>query len=98
LSSGPHFRVPEFGVSRSEFIQPKPILSLKENERQQILWAIEKTGWKVRGPEGVAELLEIHPSTLVSRMKKLGIQRPKGIPKKRKVLISVPSGIGYVYK
>ena len=93
LSSASHFHVPDFGVSRSDIIQPKAVLSLKETERQQILWALQKTGWKVRGTEGVAELLDIHPSTLVSRMKKLGIQRPKGIPKKRKTLNSGPLGI-----
>jgi formate hydrogenlyase transcriptional activator len=93
LSSPPHFRIPDFGSSRSEIIQPKSVLSLKENERQQILQALQKTGWKIRGQGGAAELLDIHPSTLVSRMKKLGIQRPKGIPKKRSTVISQDVGM-----
>jgi transcriptional regulator with GAF, ATPase, and Fis domain len=52
-------------------------MTLKENERRHILWALQKTGWKVRGSGGAAELLDLPPSTLAFRMKKLGIERPK---------------------
>jgi hypothetical protein len=31
----------------------------------------------VRGQGGAAELLDIHPSTLAYRLKKLGIERPR---------------------
>jgi formate hydrogenlyase transcriptional activator len=51
-------------------------VTLKEVEARHIRWALEKTSWKVRGNGGAAELLEIHPSTLRFRMKKLGIIRP----------------------
>jgi formate hydrogenlyase transcriptional activator len=34
-----------------------------------------QTGWRVRGPGGAAELLGIKPTTLDSRMEKLGIRR-----------------------
>ena len=51
-------------------------VTLKEMETGHIRWALEKTAWKVRGNGGAAELLEIHPSTLRFRMKKLGIVRP----------------------
>jgi len=51
-------------------------VTLKEVEVRHIRWALEKTSWKVRGNGGAAELLEIHPSTLRFRMKKLGIIRP----------------------
>jgi transcriptional regulator with GAF, ATPase, and Fis domain len=54
----------------------QPVNSLTENERNHILWALEQKGWKVRGPEGAAELLDIHPSTLAARMRKLNIKRP----------------------
>lgn len=50
-------------------------LSLKENERRHIIWVLQKTKWKIRGPGGAAELLDIHPSTLAFRMKKLGIRK-----------------------
>jgi transcriptional regulator with GAF, ATPase, and Fis domain len=76
LNSGPYFRVPDLGVGLPELAHPKANPTLEENERRHILWALQKTGWKVRGFGGAAELLAIHPSTLAFRMKKLGIQRP----------------------
>jgi transcriptional regulator with GAF, ATPase, and Fis domain len=52
-------------------------MTLMENERRHILWALQQTNWKVRGKGGAAELLNIPPSTLAFRMNKLGIRRPK---------------------
>ena len=49
--------------------------SLKEAERRHILAILEKTGWRVRGTNGAAALLELPPSTLESKMKKLIIKR-----------------------
>ena len=76
LSSGPLFRVPELGVNKIEFADSKEDTTLSGKERHHILWALQKTRWKVRGFGGAAELLNIHPSTLEFRMKKLGIRRP----------------------
>jgi len=50
-------------------------LTLEENERGHILSVLERTNWKVRGPDGAAEILRLHPSTLYSKMKKLEIRR-----------------------
>lgn len=58
----------------------KRILQLRELqqlERKNILRALESTAWRVAGKEGAAELLGMNPSTLNSRIKALGIQRPK---------------------
>jgi transcriptional regulator with GAF, ATPase, and Fis domain len=52
-------------------------LSLREMERQHILETLERTKWRVSGRGGAAELLELKPTTLESRMKKLGITRPQ---------------------
>jgi transcriptional regulator with GAF, ATPase, and Fis domain len=76
LSSGPTFLVPELEISSTKFSGMSTEISLQENERRHIMWALQKTGWKVRGSGGAAELLKIHPSTLAFRMKKLGVQRP----------------------
>jgi transcriptional regulator with GAF, ATPase, and Fis domain len=38
---------------------------------------LERTGWRVRGRGGAAELLGLHPTTLEGRMAKLGIKRPQ---------------------
>jgi len=49
--------------------------SIAENERDHIIAALKSSNWKVYGPGGAAELLNIHVSTLNSRMKKLGIEK-----------------------
>ncbi|NJO67889.1 MAG: sigma 54-interacting transcriptional regulator [Bacteroidetes bacterium] len=52
------------------------LLSMDDNEKAHILRVIKLTRWKIRGENGAAEILKINPSTLESRMKKLGIERP----------------------
>lgn len=49
--------------------------SLESNTRNHILAALEKSGWVIDGPRGAAKILGLHPNTLRSRMKKLGIVR-----------------------
>nr|WP_281412899.1 helix-turn-helix domain-containing protein [Geobacter grbiciae] len=44
-------------------------------ERMHIYSVLEKTGWRIRGANGAAEILGLKPTTLNSRMKKLGIKR-----------------------
>jgi transcriptional regulator with GAF, ATPase, and Fis domain len=53
------------------------IRELQQLERDNILRALESTAWRVAGKDGAAELLGINPSTLNSRIRALGIQRPK---------------------
>jgi formate hydrogenlyase transcriptional activator len=50
--------------------------TLQAREREHILTALHATGWRIRGPGGAAERLDIKPTTLESRMKRLGIRRP----------------------
>jgi len=78
LNPGPRFRMPDLMVGEDSKRGREGNVTLNENERHHILWALEKTGWKIRGKGGAAELLDIHPSTLQFRMKKLGIKRGKG--------------------
>ena len=49
--------------------------TLEDHEKNHILKVLEKTHWKVSGPNGAASILEIHPETLRSRMRKLGLKR-----------------------
>ena len=51
--------------------------TLDEHQKQLILRTMEKTYWRVEGPVGAAALLGVHPNTLRSRMKRLGITKPK---------------------
>jgi len=50
---------------------------LREDERRNLLAALEATAWKVSGPGGTAELLGLRPTTLHSRMRAMGIERPR---------------------
>jgi PAS domain S-box-containing protein len=50
---------------------------LEELERKNLLRALEATGWRVAGENGAARKLGINPSTLNSRLKALGISRPR---------------------
>lgn len=49
--------------------------TLEDMERRHILSVLERAAWVIEGSDGAAHLLNLHPSTLRSRMKKLGIAR-----------------------
>jgi len=51
--------------------------TFEEVERDHFLHIMELVGWRVRGAGGAAEILGLKPTTLESRMQKLGILRPK---------------------
>jgi transcriptional regulator with GAF, ATPase, and Fis domain len=52
-------------------------LTLREMEIEHIRKVLENAGWKIRGKQGAAELLGMKPTTLETRMTKLGIIRPQ---------------------
>ncbi len=52
-----------------------PPITLEEAERQHILSVLEHAKAVIDGPNGAAKILDMHPNTLRSRMKKLGAQR-----------------------
>jgi transcriptional regulator with GAF, ATPase, and Fis domain len=58
---------------------PLSRMTLNEGMREQILRVLQDTGWRIRGTGGAAEILAIKPTTLESRMAKLGITRQRGI-------------------
>ena len=47
--------------------------TLEEAERDHILRALERCDWRIRGSNAAAELLGVKPTTLESRIKKLGL-------------------------
>ncbi len=49
--------------------------SMEVLQRDHIIEVLKHTGWRVSGKGGAAEILEMRPTTLESRMKKLGIKR-----------------------
>jgi transcriptional regulator with GAF, ATPase, and Fis domain len=51
-------------------------VELRQLEHDNVLAALNQTGWKIHGPGGTAELLGLKPSTLISRLKRLGLKKP----------------------
>jgi PAS domain S-box-containing protein len=51
--------------------------TLEQNEHRLIVRTLKKVHWRVEGPGGAADLLGLNASTLRSKMKKLGIARPR---------------------
>jgi PAS domain S-box-containing protein len=54
-----------------------PLESLDASMRHHILAALDQSAWIIDGARGAAKILGLHPNTLRSRMKKLGIVRPR---------------------
>jgi transcriptional regulator with GAF, ATPase, and Fis domain len=51
--------------------------TLRAIERSHIISVLDRTDWTITGNKGAARILGVPPSTLRSRMKKLGINRPE---------------------
>lgn len=74
LSKGP---VLVIDVPDSAAPANSPAMTLEDIERMHIISVMERTGWRVRGKNGAAEILALNPTTLDSKMKKLGIARKR---------------------
>ena len=54
-----------------------PPTTLRESERTLILSTLDAVGWVIGGPKGAAAKLGLHRTTLINKMKRLGIARPQ---------------------
>ena len=61
------------------FVNEEKFQSLADHERDYITKVLEKTLWRINGSNGAAKILDMHPETLRSRIKKLGIIHPKDV-------------------
>ena len=52
-----------------------PFLTFEDMQRKHIIDALKKTGGRVTGPDGAGVLLDVNDRTLVSKMRKLGIEK-----------------------
>jgi predicted ATPase/transcriptional regulator with GAF, ATPase, and Fis domain len=56
---------------------PAPVAATFDDaQRQHLLAVLQQTNWLIEGDQGAAKILNLHPNTLRSRLKKLGLQRP----------------------
>ncbi len=87
LSQGPTLEVPAAllpgvasAAAKTTPGRPSPAepadATLEQIERDHIVATLKRTGWVIEGPTGAARLLELHPNTRRSCMKRLGIRRP----------------------
>ena len=74
LTDGPTLRValPD-GMEAAQVLEPAR--TLEDVERRHILDVLGQTGWRISGASGAARILDVKPTTLEYRMKKLGIER-----------------------
>lgn len=74
LSPGPNLKIE--ALHAPDFDTVEDFQPLAEFERRYIIKVLEKTYWRVDGPDGAARILDMHPETLRSRMRKMDIRRP----------------------
>jgi transcriptional regulator with GAF, ATPase, and Fis domain len=66
------------GPKRVEAAEPEYLTEpeLRRRERENLFAVLQKTKWKIKGTDGAAALLGIRPTTLISRIAKMGLKRP----------------------
>jgi formate hydrogenlyase transcriptional activator len=73
VSTGPRLQIEPPRVKPGAV---RGVTRLLDVERQHIRTVLERTGWRIRGRGGAAELLDLKPSTLEGRMVRHGLRRP----------------------
>jgi formate hydrogenlyase transcriptional activator len=73
LSHGPTLHIKLSHATQRASIIRLTAGSLEEAERAIILLALEQCKWRIRGSNGAAALLDVKPTTLESRIKKIGL-------------------------
>jgi transcriptional regulator with GAF, ATPase, and Fis domain len=57
--------------------QTLSLATMEKVERNHVLNVLKHTNWRIKGKNGAAEILGLKPSTLYTRMNRLGIRRQK---------------------
>ena len=77
LTQGTQLHVP---LQELRLVEPERAAAsqtLQDAERQQILRVLRETKWTIGGPDGAAARLGLKRTTLTSKLKKLGLSRPR---------------------
>ncbi len=64
-------------ATRKVMVAPSAPTTLRDSERNLILHTLEGVGWVIGGQKGAASRLGLKRTTLIHKMKKLGISRPQ---------------------
>jgi transcriptional regulator with GAF, ATPase, and Fis domain len=67
-----------YGLEDGSEVEPEYLTDaeMRRRERENLFAVLQKTGWKIKGVDGAAELLGLKPTTLISRIEKMGLKRP----------------------
>jgi transcriptional regulator with GAF, ATPase, and Fis domain len=79
LSPGATLQAPVESLAHTAVKAPNPegALTLEEAETTHILRALQLTNWVIGGTKGAAEKLGLKRTTLIAKMRRLGITRPE---------------------
>ena len=77
VSRGPKLELGDWITTQDPLPEAAESQTMRDTERSHILKMLEQSNWRVSGPSGAAVRLGLKPTTLESRMKKLGITRRK---------------------
>ena len=79
LSPGPTLQAPleSLSLTRSKPVVAGAPLTLEEAETRHIIAALQEVNWVIGGPKGAAEKLGLKRTTLIAKMRRLGITRPE---------------------
>jgi formate hydrogenlyase transcriptional activator len=80
MSSGRTLTLDDWSPRKPATAPKGSLMTMEECEREHIIFVLNKTNWKVSGNHGAAQILDMVPTTLDSRMRKLGIKRPGQFP------------------
>src|SRR5690606_13277026 len=75
-ATGPAERIQSSATDAAQFARVLSLDELAIREREIVAEALERCRWKIYGPDGAAALLKLKPTTLVSMLKRLNLQRP----------------------
>jgi transcriptional regulator with GAF, ATPase, and Fis domain len=75
VSQGKQLRLDDWLPHAGAKAEEPSLLTMEEIERNHILKVLEMTKWRISGQKGAAQILDIKPTTLRSKMNKLGITR-----------------------
>jgi transcriptional regulator with GAF, ATPase, and Fis domain len=76
LSPGATLCAPLASLSSSEELAPAGAVTLEQAECHHIVKTLRETNWLIGGPKGAAERLGLKRTTLISKMRRLGLSRP----------------------
>ena len=76
LTTGSILNAPLGDLKTPAGAEPIPAVTLREAESSHILKTLRQTNWVLGGPRGAALRLGLKRTTLVSKMRKLGLSRP----------------------